>query len=133
MAQEVNFEISTLCSCQDEMEDGEFQPSPECYGCWDDLLEMFSWEVYKPWLEANQLEDSALIAIHYSNMDWDKKAGVFDLPARELRELEPLKLRGDFTLRFKLDGASLTAVRSSHDEVGASFIFEPVGKELANA
>lgn len=125
----IEFEISTTCSCVDEMDDGEFQPSQDCYGCWDDLLEMFNWDIYKPWLEANGLDDDSNILLSWTNKNWDRRSGNTQIPAGLLEDLGPLKLDGDFTLRFKLDGRELTATRSSHDEVGALFEFTPLGRE----
>ena len=117
-------EISTDCSCVDEMDDGEFKPSQDCYGCWDDLMEMYGWDIYQPWIEANCMNEATVVVMRYANLDWDRKAGAVAFQVKELEEFEPLKINGDFTLRWKLDGKKLTVTRSSHDEYGASFEFE---------
>lgn len=126
MSEPIEFEISTTCSCVDETENGEFEPSQECYGCWDDLIEVWNWDIYKPWIEANNMTETTTVSAYYADMNWDRQSGGFKCQVKDLEELEPLKINSDFTLRFKLDGKTLTVVRSSHDEYAAKFTFEPL-------
>ena len=124
MSNIIEMELSTECVCQVENEDGEFVESPECFNCWDDELEMFVQDIYKPWIAANRMNEATCLTVHYGDMNWDRRAGGFSCQVKDLEELEPLKLNGDFRLRIKLEGKSLTVVRSSHDELGAKFSFE---------
>lgn len=117
------FEMTSNCTCAVfESDDSENTiPSNECFGCWDDDKDNFKYEILNPWLEANGWDEDTIVYVYSGNMNWNKVAGWTNVRAGEV--IDCLTLRGDFTLRYKLDGKDLTCVRSSHDEYGALFTF----------
>jgi hypothetical protein len=120
------FELTSDCTCASfESEDSDtIIPSDECFGCWDDDKDNFKYEILNPWLEANGWDEDTIVHVFSGNMNWNKVAGWTNVRAGEA--IDCLTLRGDFTLRYKLDGKDLTCVRSSHDEYGALFTFSKV-------
>ncbi|NBV01206.1 MAG: hypothetical protein EBS31_07210 [Burkholderiaceae bacterium] len=118
----IEFEMTSECTCEvfDEDTDSSY-PSAECFGCWDDDKDNFRFAVVNPWLERNGWDDDTLIYVFSGNMNWNRVAGWTNIRASEV--IDALTLRGDFRLRYKLDGKQLTCVRSSHDEMGALFTF----------
>jgi hypothetical protein len=116
-----NFEISSECSCVEFDEDENESQSSECWGCFDDDLSNFRYEILNPWLEANGWDEDTIILVQGLGMHWNHVAGWTNARASEV--VDALKLNGDFTLRYKLEGKTLTCVRSSHDELGAEFTF----------
>lgn len=116
----IKFEIGSDCICEDYNEDTDTStPSTECFGCWQDEAENFKYEILKPWLAENGWDTDTAVRIEASNLGWLRQRGYKETTAGDV--LESLTLNGDFTLRFELDGKTLTCVRSSHDELGAMF------------
>lgn len=117
------FELTSNCTCEVfESEDSDTtRPSDECFGCWDDSVDNFGFEILSPWLKANGWDKETIVYVYSGNMNWNKVAGWTNVRAGEV--IDCLTLRGDFTLRYKLNGKDLTCVRSSHDEYGALFTF----------
>lgn len=115
------FEISSECSCVEFDEDENESQSSDCWGCFDDDLDNFKYEILNPWLEANGWDEDTVILVQSLNMNWNKVAGWTNARASEV--VKALTLNGDFTLRYTLEGKDLTCVRSSHDELGAEFTF----------
>lgn len=116
MTSELNtVEITTNCSCVYFDDDENQLQSDECFGCGDDSLEYLEQELGY-WLDANGLDDSALIRINASGLGWQRRDGYKDTRADELSKA--LFIDGDFTIRytFSNDYKELTAVRYSHDE-----------------
>jgi hypothetical protein len=127
IAEVVEFEISSDCSCVEFDEDENESQSAECWGCNLDDIDTFKEIVYKPWLEANGWHDDTTIYVESLNMNWNHVAGWTNAKASEI--IEALKLNGDYTLRYTLEGKDLTCVRSSHDEMGALFTFSKAQEE----
>lgn len=118
-------EVTNDCTCVVEDDDHEFSPAPECFGdCFEDNITYFQDVIWSPWIERNHMNNATVVRMSYDKMDWDSKAGKTYFQVEELKECEPLKLNGDYILRWKLDGKKLTVTRSSHDEMGAAFVFE---------
>lgn len=116
------FVLTSDCICEDWDEDSQTsRPADYCFGCWDTEKENFRLDILDPWLDRNDWDEDTLIYVSSQNMGWNHVAGWTNVRAGEV--LDCLTLRGDFTLRFKLDGKTLTCVRSSHDELGARFTF----------
>jgi hypothetical protein len=76
------------------------------------------------WLTANEFELDTPIKILGSGMTWRGVSGYKITTAKNL--ISSLTGNYDFTLRFyaNADYTTLKVVRSSHDELGASFEFE---------
>ena len=116
------FEISSDCSCEYYDEDTDTSvTSDECFGCFTDDKDNFKYEILQPWLEANGWDEDTVVYVFSGNMNWNRVAGWTNVYAREA--IDCLTLKGDFTLRYKLEGKQLTCVRSGHDEHGALFTF----------
>lgn len=115
------FEITSECTCVEFDEDENESQSSECWGCFDDDLSNFEYEILRPWLDANGWDHDTIILVQSLNMNWNHVAGWTNARASEV--VDALKLNGDFILRYTLDGKDLTCVRSSHDELGAAFTF----------
>lgn len=124
-------EISNNCSCEiyDEEtgeskvdENGYPVMSDYCYGCYDDDLVNFKYDVLPEWLGANGWDSDTRIRINGSGMNWTRSSGYAITEAQNI--LDKLSINGDFTLRFYRKGKNLEVVRSSHDELGALFEFE---------
>jgi hypothetical protein len=117
----VSVEVSSNCVCEDyDEETGEAVFSNDCFGCYQDSLELLKSEVVEPWLEANDFYEDTAIRISGTAIGWRRLAGYKDTTPKEL--VEALSLNGDYTLNFTLTGNALTVMRYSHDEpTGASF------------
>jgi len=87
-------------------------------------VDNFRYCILAPWLDANEWDDYTRIRIEGYGMGWRGMSGFLNITADKI--LDGLSINGEYTLRFKLTGKELTAVRSSHDELGASFRFVPV-------
>lgn len=123
MSEIEKWELSTDCTCEvyDEETDTS-SPSDYCGGCWDDEVANLRECIIRPWVRANGWEMDTPIKVNGSRMTWQSIGGyAYTTPERLVNTLS---LNGDFTLRFTLDGNTLTVVRSSHDELGAGFEFE---------
>lgn len=130
----LHYELLSYCVCSkcddegNEMLDksGEPIPSETCYGCFDDELANIKHDLLNQWLDANGYELDTKIKIVGSRMTWRGVGGYKYTTPKTL--VEDLMLNGDFTLRFYAsnDYKTLKVVRSSHDELGASFEFELV-------
>lgn len=126
----LTFKLTTACTCvtYNEATD-EWVPitdGMECGDCWSEEVEMFTEDVLDKWMEAHDLDFNDEIVISGHNMNWDKVSGVAESSPNRL--VSALAINGDFTLNFTLDGKTLTCVRTSHDEVGASFTIIPVSE-----
>lgn len=116
------FELTSHCTCESYDEETDTStPSEYCYGCWDDEMENFRYIILAPWLDANEWDENTRIRIEGGGMTWRGVSGFLNTTAEKV--VEGLTINGDFTLRFKLDGAELTCSRYSHDEYGAYFRF----------
>jgi hypothetical protein len=128
------FKLTSDCVCvaYDEAT-GEWLPiteGVECADCWSGEVEYFSEGILSEWMEAHDLGFNDEIIIFGRKMNWDKVSGhKFSAPNMLV---SALCVDGDFTLTFKLDGKTLTCVRTSHDETGgAQFAIMPI-VEAAN-
>lgn len=116
--------LTTDCTCTDE--DGGY--TPDCYGCYDDEKGNLHY-LLKDWAEANNFDaDKHAVRVDGKAMLWLRRDGYAIVEFDSL--LDALTLRGDYTLTFTLEGASLKCVRTSHDEpTGAFFQFSLTAKE----
>jgi hypothetical protein len=121
---ELRAEVTSDCRCETYNEDTDTSsPSEECYygECYTEAVEDFTENILKVWLDRNRISEDAKIQIVGSKMRWTGSSGWTIVPALEINKA--LEIDGDFILRYKLLGTELTCVRSSHDELGASFEF----------
>jgi hypothetical protein len=117
--------LSSDCTCMvwdEELDDYTEEHADYCYGCWDDSVYDFTENLLYPWYAANNYHDDTPIKIVSPNIGWMRQSAYKDTYAKDI--LDDLKINGDFTLRWTLEGDKLSCVRSSHDEMGASFTFE---------
>lgn len=133
----IKAELSSNCYCEEyDDETGESKldeqgnpvPSQECFGCYTDDKTYIQDEVIKTWVERNGWEMDTPILVNGKRMTWLGRSGYTTTTPETL--IEKLTLDGDFTLRFTLDGNTLEVVRSSHDELGATFEFEKLDEEV---
>lgn len=120
--EKIRFELTNNCVCQDyNMETDTYSASDTCYGCWEEEKQLLETCVIYPWMKANKLDWNSAIQISGSRVNWDaiKVSGI--TTPEDL--VDSLSINSEFILRFSLEGKSLTCVRSSHDEVGATFEF----------
>lgn len=117
----IEYEMTSECVCVSFDDDENESQSDECFGCWDTDKDNFRYAVLNPWLERNGWTEDTLIYLHSTNMNWNRVSGWTNIRASEV--IDALTLRGDFRLRYRLDGKVLVCVRSSHDEQGALFHF----------
>ena len=121
----LQYELSSNCSCEDYDEDTDTStPSNECWGCYDDDLGNIKHDLLNKWLTANEFELDTPIKIVGTRMTW-RGVGGYKITTPE-NLVSSLTGDYDFTLRFYAsdDYKTLRVVRSSHDELGASFEFE---------
>ena len=119
--------IESDCQCQTENDEtGEYAPSNECFGdCWDWQAEDVSY-IIQEWQKKNGYEDDTPILITGTNMNWNHVSGWAEATPKTI--LDKLTLNGDFRLTFEFDEEEnvFNCVRSSHDEMGALFTFQPL-------
>ncbi len=121
----LQYELSSNCSCEDYDEDTDTStPSNECFGCYQDDLDNIKHDLMNKWLTANEFELDTPIKIIGTRMTW-RGVGGYKITTPE-NLVSSLTGDYDFTLRFYAseDYKTLRVVRSSHDELGASFEFE---------
>lgn len=114
-------ELTSDCTCTNE--DGT--PSDDCFDCWQDSVWLFK-DMMHTWRETVGVKWDT-VKITGTQMNWDRVSGEAIVPFEKV--LDALKIRGDFTLRFKQEGTILTATRSSHDEYCATFYFTLIEDE----
>lgn len=125
--------LESHCTCtryDDELDEWTEEPSDYCYGCWDDAVYDFSENLLYPWYAANNYHDNTPIKIVSPNLGWMRQSAYKDTYAKDILDSLILNSASGFTLRFTLEGATLTCVRSSHDEYGAMFTFELRDEDL---
>lgn len=115
--------LSTDCNC--ETEEGE--PAAECWGCFEDD-ELNAQDLLNSWRKANGNNATDAVRIDGSRLTWQGLNGYKVTNFDDV--LNSLKINGDYRITLKLNGKDLTAVRASHDELGASFTFSFVPEEL---
>ena len=114
--------LSTACECLDD----EGNTAEYCDGC-GDWMQEGTLELFSYWLERNG--DPQRVTCNGYGMGWRRLNGSATAEATgkqslEERLLDLLTLNGDFTIRYTLEGNTLTAIRYSHDEpTGARFEF----------
>jgi hypothetical protein len=121
----LHYELSSNCSCEDYDEDTDIStPSNECWGCYDDDLGNIKHDLLNKWITANEFELDTPIKIIGSGMTWRGVSGYKITTPEHL--VSSLTGDYDYILRFyaNADYTTLKVVRSSHDELGASFEFE---------
>lgn len=122
--EKTTFEITNGCTCEviNSTSVG-YEPSYECFGCFDEDKASLDEIVIQPWLKANGIEDGDLIRIDGMNMNWNHTSGYGFIEASIENIIDALSINSEFILRFTLDGKNLSVSRSSHDELGALFMF----------
>jgi hypothetical protein len=117
-------EITNGCICESYDEDTDtYSPTDYCYGCFDDEKSNLDYEIVKPWLSMNDLDENDYVRVDGSNVGWTHASGYGYIKANTESLIDFLNIRTEWTLRFKLDNGKLSVVRSSHDESGAYFEF----------
>ena len=95
------------------------EPFGYCNGdCQDPEREDFTY-----WFD-KWLGDATGYVIHANGMGWTRQNATSAILRTAEDAMTCLNLNGDYTITWTLDGESLTAVRRSHDEMGALFIFD---------
>ena len=125
------FEMTNSCTCYKTDDEGEAildsygepEPSDYCYGCYDEELDNLEYCVIAPWREANSMDEDSLIIVNGSNVGWTHATGYGVAKANTKSILSILSINTEWTLRFRVEGDNLIAIRSSHDELGARFEF----------
>lgn len=120
--------LTTDCQCTYyEDETGDWLESPNCDGCGQWMLEDADY-LLDAWYTRNGEPEAALIS--GTRLGWTRSNGyaiargyVYEVLTKAI--LKKLTLDADFTLTLTLDNRQLTATRSSHDELRASFTVEP--------
>jgi hypothetical protein len=125
--------ITSNCVCYKVDEDGEgvldtngeAVPNEYCYGdCYAEQVFDFTDNILPSWLEAKAIMADSPVRILGSGMGWRGVSGYADTTARNI--VKALEIDGDFTIRITYEDGELSLVRSSHDELGASFSVVPV-------
>jgi hypothetical protein len=125
--------ITSDCVCYKVDEDGEgvldtngeAVPSEYCYGdCYAEQVFDFTDNILPSWLEAKAIMADSPVRILGSGMGWRGVSGYADTSARNI--IKALEIDGDFTIRVTYEDGELSFVRSSHDELGASFSVVPM-------
>ena len=125
----LNAEITNNCVCvvydeetgmtkQDEYGDVR---SDECFGCFDESIDDLNTNLLPDWLSERGASHDNYVVIDGSGMGWQRRSGTIIARATGKAIVKALSINGDFILRFAIKDGALTAVRSSHDELGASF------------
>jgi hypothetical protein len=123
--------VTTDCTCEVYTEtepDGTHLsvPADFCMGCDEDNRE-WAKEVIDVWL-SRQPNQTNRVRVYSPNMGWLRQEAWTVTDVTSL--LDSVRLNGDYTLNFTLDGKDLIAVRYSHDEpTGAPFVFNLVTEE----
>lgn len=124
-----HFTLTSECVCTkfdeetgEEMvdENGDPVPSDYCHNCYEEELDSFNDFILDEWLARNEADRDTRIIVSSEAMNWDKVAGYASVSAKDL--VETLALNSLWSLEFTLDNKELTAVRRSHDELGAPFV-----------
>lgn len=111
------YEITNNCVCEDYDEETEtYSPSNECFGCYEDALANLTYEVIKPWVSANGIDEDTELVARGTGMTWQRLSGYARTTPKTI--VDTLSLNGDWTLQFTLSNGAktLTAIRYSHDE-----------------
>ena len=127
--------ITSDCVCMAVDEDGEWVydqngepvPADNCrYDCYDEQVYDFTDNILPMWLEAKGIMADSPVRILGSGMTWRGVSGHSDTSARGI--VKALEFGNQFTLYITYDDEThdLTIVRSSHDELGASFEVVPM-------
>ena len=119
--------IESNCVCENENDyvDSYGETNP-CFGeCWEWQKEDVAW-IIGEWQKKNGYEDDTPILITGKNMNWNHVSGWAEATPKTI--LDKLTLNGDFRLTFEFDEEEniFNCVRSSHDEMGALFTFQPI-------
>jgi len=131
---ELNTILTTNCECMNWDDDGTTgTPADYCSGwCWDDM-QQDTIHLLTEWQHLNNNPEA--LKISGAGMSWQRLSGyaiVRGSAGDELSQevINSLKINGDFILRFRLDGNTLTITRSSHDEpTGATFTLQPIQED----
>ncbi len=108
-------------------ETGEPVPNEYCYGdCYTEQVCDFTDNILPEWLTIHNLDKNSPVLIKGYGMTWRGVSGDAVRYADQI--ISTLEIDGDFILRITCDTETgdLRIVRSSHDELGASFEIEPV-------
>jgi len=126
-------EVTNNCTCTvyDE-ETGEAQkdeygyiiPSDECFGCFTESVDDLNDYLLPEWLSAKGMTSENYVILNSDNMNWNRVSGWVIAKATGEAIVKALSINGDFILRFSRENDKLTAVRSSHDELGALFTID---------
>ena len=123
--------VTTECTCEVYLgaePDGTDLTAPAdfCMGCAEDNREALQWLI-NTWL-ARQTIQSNRVRVYGVGMGWQRRDGWLITDVTSL--LDSVRLNGDYTLNFTLNGKDLSAVRYSHDEpTGCQFAFKLITEE----
>ena len=129
MTEKQHFTLTSECVCTvTDQETGEVvldeygdeKRSDYCFGCYEEELDVFNEFVLDEWLKRNEADRDTRIIVCSEAMNWDRVAGYASVSAKDL--VNTLALNSLWSLEFTLEEKTLTAVRRSHDELGAMFV-----------
>jgi len=120
----VRFDLTNVCVCEDVDDNGNVVvdgngyalPPMACFGCYDDEIGNLKYEIIKPYLLANGIEEDTLLRIDGEKMGWQSQSGYAYAKANTESIVEKLSVNTEWILRFALEDGKLTVKRSSHDE-----------------
>jgi hypothetical protein len=124
-----HFTLTNDCVCVETDQDtgeivldeyGDEKRSDYCFGCYEEELDVFNDFILDEWLARNEADRDTRIIVSSEAMNWNKVAGYASVSAKDL--VDTLSINTLWSLEFTLDNKELTAVRRSHDELGAPFV-----------
>lgn len=129
MNEKQHFTLTNDCVCVETDQDtgeivldeyGDEKRSDYCFGCYEEELDVFNDFILDEWLARNEADRDTRIIVSSEAMNWNKVAGYASVSAKDL--VDTLSINTLWSLEFTLDNKELTAVRRSHDELGAPFV-----------
>jgi hypothetical protein len=119
-------EITSDCTCTKIDDDGEEVvdeqgypvPADYCDGCWEFAIDNLD-NLLGDWMTENNLDPAFTdidLYIGGDGIGWQRRSGFTVAQSNAKSIIDRLTFNGEWTLRFTLDGKSLTVSRSSHDE-----------------
>ena len=116
--------LSNECVCETESSAG-----CDGWACYEPIKDDFEENIFPEFLARNNNPPS--LQITGKAMGWQRLTGTAFIPADFDRLFSALTINGEWMLRIKLAGNTLTVIRSSHDEpTGATFTIEPSTEEI---
>lgn len=124
--------VTTECTCVDYVSTQadsmvlEVVPAEFCYNC-DEMNREDLENMIEVWLVQQPIQSNR-VRIYGVGMGWQRRDGWTITDVTSL--LDAVRLDGDYRIEFSLDGATLSAIRYSHDEpTGCVFAFKLLAED----